>query len=276
MKKKLFGLFSLLFTFVLTACGGNSETVQVGVVGEDNEVWEYVQEQLAEEGIEIELVTFSDYQTPNQTLANGDIDLNSFQTEIFMDDFNEDTGNNLTPIGETSLAPLGIYSEQIENVDELQEGDTVVIPNDASNEGRALRLLQTAGVLKVDPEAGYYPVIDDVTNNPLNLNLVAVAGNQTARSLEDAAASIINVGMAIDAGFIPSQDAIFLEPVNEDSAPYINVIVANPEEAENDIYRQIVEAYQTPEVADLIRETTQGSSIPVWELDGTELSEDTE
>lgn len=268
MKKNILGIVGFLLTLaVLAACGNDGETVRLGVVGENNEPWEYVQEQLADEGIDLEIVTFSDYQTPNVALADGDIELNAFQTVIFMDDFNSDTGNELTPIGETTLNPLGIYSEQVDNVADIQEGDTIVIPNDASNEGRALILLQTAGLIQVDPAAGNHPVVDDVTDNPLNLELVPVAGNQTARSLDDSTAAVINVGMAVDAGYVPSQDAIFLEPVNEDSEPYINAIVARPEDVENELYLQIVEAYQTEETAEIIRETTENSSIPVWELD---------
>lgn len=265
MKKKIIALFSLLFTIVLTACGNERETVRLGVVGENNEAWEYVAEQLTDEGINLEIVTFSDYQTPNVALADRDLDLNAYQTVIFLDSFNEDTGNDLTPIADTTLNPLGIYSEQIETVDEFQEGDTITIPNDASNEGRALILLQTAGLIEVDPEAGNYPLVDDVTSNPLNLDLVPVASNQTARSLTDAAGAVINVGMAVDAGYVPSQDAIFLEPVNEDSEPYINAIVSRSEDVDNELYQQIIDVYQTEGTAEVIEEATEGSSIPVWE-----------
>jgi len=265
MKKGFLALLSIVFAVVLAACGNDGETVRLGVVGENNEAWESVRDRLADEGINLEIVTFSDYQTPNTALADGDIELNAFQTLIFLDDFNDDTGNDLTPIGYTTLNPLGIYSEYVEDVSDIQEGDTIVIPNDASNEGRALILLQSAGLLEVDPEAGNHPVVDDITSNPLNLDIVTVAGNQTARSLTDAAAAVINVGMAIDAGLIPSQDAIFLEPVNEDSEPYINAIVVRSEDVDNDIYQKIVDTYQTDETAEIIAETTQNSSIPVWD-----------
>lgn len=265
MKKRLLALFSIVLTVLLAACGNDGETVRLGVVGENNEAWENVRDRLAEEDITLEIISFSDYQTPNTALAEGEIELNAFQTVIFLDDFNTDTGNDLTPIGDTTLNPLGIYSEQVDDVTDIQEGDTIVIPNDASNEGRALILLQSAGLLEVDPESGNYPVVDDITSNPLNLDVVAVAGNQTARSLTDAAAAVINVGMAVDAGYIPSQDAIFLEPVNEDSEPYTNAIVVRSEDIDNEVYQRIVEVYQTDETAAIIAETTQNSSIPVWE-----------
>lgn len=265
MKKKLLGTITLLCAGLLAACGNDGETVKVGVVGENNEPWEHVKEVVAEDGIDLEIVTFSDYQTPNTALVEGDLDLNAFQTVIFLDSFNEDTGNDLTPIADTTLNPLGLYSEQVEDVADIQEGDTIAIPNDASNEGRALKLLQSAGLIEVDPEKGNYPLIEDITSNPLNLDVVAIASNQTARSLSDTTAAIINVGMAVDAGYIPSEDAIFLESAEGDTEPYINAIVARPDEVDNEVYQQIVEAFQTEETAEIIRETTQNSSIPVWE-----------
>lgn len=264
MKKKLLAFFSIVFTIILAACGNDGETVRLGVVGENNEPWEHVRDVVAEEGIDLEIVTFSDYQTPNTALAEGDLDLNAFQTVIFLDSFNEDTGNDLTPIADTTLNPLGIYSEQVEEVTDIQEGDTITIPNDASNEGRALILLQSAGLIEVDPEKGNYPLIEDITSNPLNLDIVAIASNQTARSLSDTTAAVINVGMAVDAGYIPSEDAIFLESAEGNTEPYINAIVARSDETENETYQKIVEAYQTDEVKEIIAETTQNSSIPVW------------
>ncbi|WP_208559284.1 MetQ/NlpA family ABC transporter substrate-binding protein [Marinilactibacillus kalidii] len=264
--KKIVGIFvSFVGILVLAACGNSGESVRLGVVGENNEAWEDVRDRLAEEDIDLEIVTFSDYQTPNVALADGDIDLNAFQTVIFLDDFNKDTGNTLTPIADTTLNPLGIYSEEVTDVDEIQEGDTIVVPNDASNEGRALILLQSAGLIEVDSEKGNYPIVDDITANPLNLDIVTVAGNQTARSLTDATAAVINVGMAVDAGYIPSEDAIFLEPVNEESEPYTNAIVARSEDVDNEVYQKIVDVYQTDETAAIIAEVTQHSSIPVWE-----------
>ncbi|GEL66570.1 MetQ/NlpA family ABC transporter substrate-binding protein [Marinilactibacillus psychrotolerans] len=264
MKKKFLVLFSLLLTIVLAACGNDGETVRLGVVGENNEPWEHVKEVVAEEGIDLEIVTFSDYQTPNTALAEGDLDLNAFQTVIFLDSFNEDTGNDLTPIADTTLNPLGVYSEQVEEITDIQEGDTITIPNDASNEGRALILLQSAGLIEVDPEKGNYPLIEDITNNPLNLDIVAIASNQTARSLSDTTAAVINVGMAVDAGYIPSEDAIFLESAEGNTEPYINAIVTRSDETENETYQKIIDAYQTDEVKEIIAETTQNSSIPVW------------
>lgn len=268
--KKWATLISIGFLAVLlAACGasaGTSETVSIGVVGEDNDVWDFVADKLeSEEGITIELVRFTDYAQPNNALAQGETDLNAFQHKLFLESFNEDSGTTLVPIGDTVISPLGIYSDTLTDVVELEENDTVAIPNDLTNGGRALLLLQTAGLITVDPEAGVTPTVNDITDNPLNLDIQELDAAQTARALQDVDVSIINSGMAVDAGFVPTEDAIFLEPVNDQSEPYVNIIVAREEDAENDVYQTIVEAYQSEDTKEVIEETSEGSSIPAWD-----------
>lgn len=271
IKKGFLGLTLALGLLVTTACGTNttseaeeSEPIKIGVVGEVNEVWEFVKEKLAAEDIEIELVKFSDYATPNVALAEGELELNSFQTKIFMEAFNEDHGENLVAIADTVIAPLGIYSSKIQDVSEIKENDMIAIPNDVSNEGRALLLLQTAGLIEVDPSKGQVPVVEDITSNPLNLTFETLDSSQTARALEDVTASVINSGMAVDAGFIPTEDAVFLEPVTESSDPYYNAIVSREEDKDNEVFKKIIEAYQAEDTKEVIEETSKGSSIPVW------------
>lgn len=273
------GMF-LATALFLGACGANQGSeltaaedsadepieVTIGVVGEVNEPWDYTIEQLKEkENIEVTLVKFTDYRTPNAALADGEIDLNSMQTEIFLENYNKDAGTDLQVIGYTLMAPLGLYSEKHVDVSEIPDGAEISIPNDPSNDGRALRLLQSAGLIKVDPAAGLSPTVDDVIENPKNLILTPLEANQTARSLQDVDASVINSGMAVDAGLIPSEDAIFLEPVTEDSKPYYNVIAARPEDVDNEVYQTIVEYYQTEGTAEVITETSKGSQFPIWE-----------
>ena len=282
MKKKTFlATLTLSASLFLGACGNaasdsssdattadSNEPVKVtlGVVGEVNEPWDYVIEELKEkENIEVELIKFTDYTTPNNALAEGEIDLSSFQTEIFMDNYNKDHGTELTTIGYTVMAPLGLYSEKITSINELQEGDTIAIPNDVSNEGRALILLQTSGLIKLDPAAGLVPTTEDVVENRLNLQFQTLESNQTARALQDVTASVINSGMAVDAGFIPSEDAVFLEPVTEDSKPYYNVIAALDEDVDNEVFQTIVDYYQSEGTAKVIEESSKGSQFPVWD-----------
>jgi len=253
---------------VLAACGNStaeeSEPITIGEVGAENDVWDFVIDKLAEEGIEAELVQFADYNQPNNALAEGEIDLNSFQHKLFLESFNEDNGTDLVAIADTYIAPLGIYSDKITSVDEIEENDTIAIPNDVTNGGRALLLLQTAGLISVDPDAGVTPTVNDITDNPLNLEIEELDASQTARSLQDVKASVINSGMAVDYGFVPTEDSIFLEPVNDDSDPYVNVIVARPEDADNEVYQKVVEAFQADDTIEVIEETSKGSSIPVW------------
>ena len=282
MKNKTFlAAMTLSASLFLAACGNaasdsasDSSTantdepvkVTLGVVGEVNEPWDYVIEELKEkENIEVELVKFTDYTTPNNALAEGEIDLSSFQTEIFMDNYNRDHGTELTTIGYTVMAPLGLYSEKITSINELKDGDTIAIPNDVSNEGRALILLQTAGLIKLDTAAGLVPTTEDVVENRLNLQFQTLESNQTARALQDVTASVINSGMAVDAGFIPSEDAIFLEPVTEDSKPYYNVIAALAEDINNEVFQTIVAYYQSEGTAKVIEESSKGSQFPVWD-----------
>lgn len=278
-KKTLFATLTLSATLFLAACGSGSTAssdestaaaepvkVKLGVVGEVNEPWDYVIEQLKEkENIEVELVKFTDYTTPNSALAEGEIDISSFQTEIFMDNYNKDHGTDLTTIGYTVMAPLGVYSDKITDISELKEGDTVALPNDVSNEGRALILLQTAGLIKLDPAAGLVPTTEDVVENKLNLTFELLESNQTARALPDVDASVINSGMAVDAGFIPSEDAVFLEPVTEASKPYYNVIAAPADAVDNATYKTIVSYYQSEGTAKVIEEASKGSQFPVWD-----------
>lgn len=281
-KKTLLATLTLSASLFLAACGSaasdssssDSSTaeanepvkVTLGVVGEVNEPWDYVIEELKEkENIEVELVKFTDYTTPNNALAEGEIDLSSFQTEIFMDNYNKDHGTELTTIGYTVMAPLGLYSDKITSINELKDGDTIAIPNDVSNEGRALILLQTAGLIKLDTAAGLVPTTEDVIENRLNLQFQTLESNQTARALQDVTASVINSGMAVDAGFIPSEDAVFLEPVTEDSKPYYNVIAALSEDVDNEVFQTIVAYYQSEGTAKVIEESSKGSQFPVWD-----------
>lgn len=220
--------------------------------------------QVSPRQITIEIVTFSDYNQPNKALAEKEIDLNSFQHKIYLDNYNEEHGTDIVPLADTFIAPLGIYSEKITDISEIKDGDKVSIPNDVTNGGRALLLLQTAGLIEVDPAAGHTPTLDDITDNPHNLEITELDASQTARSLSDVTIALINSGMAVDAGYIPTEDAIFLEPVDESSDPYVNIIAANNGD-NRDVFQKIIDAFQTDDVVELNEEISKGSSIAVWD-----------
>lgn len=244
-------------------------TIKIGVVGDDTRVWDEVIERIEKtDNIDIELVKFSDYNLPNQALVDKELDLNSFQHQIFLDSFNEEHQTDLESIGNTLIAPLGIYSEKIKTIEELEDGATVIIPNDVTNGGRALRLLQSAGLIKVDPEKEYTPTVKDIIENTKNLKIEEVDAAQTARSLSDVAIAVINGGMAVEAGLTPAKDAIYLEPVDDTSRPYVNIIVARKEDANNELYAKIVEYYQSEETIKVIDEAYKGSYIAAWETYG--------
>lgn len=263
---------------VATGCGKSDassaktdtkeKTVKLGVIGSDTDVWDDVKDRLKDEGINLEYVKFTDYNQPNAALADGSIDLNSFQHQFFLDNYNKEHGTDLVSIGNTVNAPLGIYSEKIKDVKELKDGAKISIPNDVTNGGRALLLLQTAGLIKVDPSKGQTPTVSDITENSKNLKISELDASQTARSLQDVDAAVINSGVAVDAGFTPTKDSIFLEPVDDNARPYVNIIVARKEDENNKTYQKVVDAYQTKATEKVIEKTSKGSSIPAWETFG--------
>lgn len=276
MKKVIrFAVVTFVALFWLAGCSqGKADTktkettVKLGVIGEYTDVWDDVKARLKKENIELEYVKFTDYNQPNAALADGSIDLNAFQHQFFLDNYNEEHGANLVSIGNTVNAPLGIYSNTIKKIEEVKEGAKVAIPNDVTNGGRALLLLQSAGLIKVDSSKGQTPTISDVTENDKKLKLTELDASQTARTLNDVSLSVINSGVAVDAGFTPTKDAIFLEPVDDRARPYVNIIVARKEDETNRTYQKIVDTYQTEATAKVIEETSKGSSVPAWKTFG--------
>lgn len=277
-KKSIFSIITLIGLLILTACGSetDSETseeatgevtqVKVGIVGEgpSNEQWYHLEEVLLEDNIELELIVFDDYATPNTALSSGDLDLNAYQHRLFLEEYNADAGDDLVEIGATTFNPLGLYSDTITSVEEIEEGHSVAIPNDPSNGGRALILLQQAGLIQVDEEAGLLPTLDDITENTKNLDIVEIDAAQTPRAMSDQDFVVINNDHATASGLIPTEDAFYLEEIDDSTDPYVNIIAARSEDADNEIYRTILERYQTDEVVEIIDEATKGSSIPAW------------
>lgn len=265
MKTKLLGTLAVA-TLTLSGCGAadSSETITIGLNGSDSVVWESVADTLADEGINIELEYFSDYILPNQALAAGDIDLNAFQTVSF---FDETLANNpdydLVPICTTVRAPMGIYSETHTGLDEISDGAKISIPNDGSNRARALILLESAGLITLPEDYDHNTVApSDITSNPYNIEFVELESTQLARSIADVDYAVINNGVAVDAGYVPTSDAVFVEP--ETSTDYINIIAAPADQADNETYQEICSVYQSDENADLIVEDSEGSSIPTF------------
>jgi D-methionine transport system substrate-binding protein len=266
-------VFALVLSFAAVAAlfaGGKKEApaeqvVKIGLVGEITDQWTPVIEALGKEGIRVELVKFSEYVQPNRALEDGEIDLNSFQHYAYLNNEINTKGYHLSPIGETLLAPLGLFSKKVKSVAELKNGDSIAIPNDAVNGGRALRVLEKAGLLTIPASAGPIPQISDITANRLNLKFIEVEAAQTPRLLDDVAASIINGGHAVDAGLNPERDSIALERQDGGSQnPYINVIAARTADKDNPLYKRVVDAYHSDAVKEVFRTVYKGAFIAAW------------
>ena len=190
------------------AASGEVTTLKVGVNGTDFRLWDSLNERLKDKNIKLEPVSFADYIKPNQALADKEIDLNAFQTEVYFEQFKKDHNLELTSIGYTFIAPMGIYSNKIKSLDEVQDGATVAIPNDATNGGRALNLLESAGLIKLDGKDKVTPNEKDIVENSKNLKFVSMESVQIPRSLDDVDFAAINTGAATDAGLNPKTDSI--------------------------------------------------------------------
>lgn len=249
---------------------GETTVVTVGVVGAYNDQWDTVNELLAPENIQVELVNFSDYATPNRALNDGEIDLNAFQHKAFLANDIKQKGYDLTAIGDTIIAPLAIYNnkDKISSVADIKDGDIIAIPSDLTNGGRALKLLEAAGLIECDPAKGAVPTKADVTKYNVKIDIKEAESGTLAKLLPDCAAAVINGGNAWTAGLNPKTDAIFTEDVNPETNPgvadLVNVIVARTADKDNPVYQKIVAAYQTDEVAKTLEESYDGAYIPVW------------
>ncbi len=290
MKKKHVLSLALAAALVLAlaACGGNSGSsspvssstpgstsgsgsnsaepivVKVGVVGANNQQWDTVNELLAKDNIKVELVEFAEYKLPNNALDAGEIDLNAFQHKAYLQKETDDLGYSISILGDTIVAPLSLYSDKITDVSELKEGDKIAIPSDPTNEGRCFKILESAGLLEVDPAAGYVPELKDITANPLKLEFVEVEASNTASLLPDVAAAFVNGAHAIDNG-LKIEDAVYTEQVEPGSDnPYINIIVCRTADLDNEVYKKVLAAYQSDETAQAIRDIYQGTYIPAF------------
>lgn len=245
--------------------------VKVGVVGAYNAQWDTVNELLKKDDIEVKLVKYSDYATPNRALNDGDIDLNAFQHKAFLKNDIERNGYKIESIGDTLITPLCVFNnkDKIKSMDEIKDGDIIAIPSDLTNGGRALKVLESAGLIKVNPDKGYTPTKADITEYVKKIELREAESGILARILPDVSAALINGGNAFTAHLDPSKDSIYqenLDPkVNKAAAQLVNVIVARSEDKDNPVYKKVVDAYHTDAVADTLMEAYKGAFLPAWD-----------
>lgn len=248
-----------------TAGSPKKQEIKLGITGDDHKIWDNVKERLAKENIELKIVSFSDYIRPNMALSDGEIDANAFQTVAYFEKFKVDHKLDITSLGYTILAPMGIYSSSLKNIKDLKDGAKVAIPNDASNGGRALLLLQDAGFIKLKDGTGIAPTVKDIVENPKNLKIVELVATQIPRSIKDVDAAAINNGVAVEAGYSPIKDSIYIEDTKKESAKnYFNIIAVKAKDKDNAALKKLLQVYQSEETKKLIEDTYKGASIPVF------------
>lgn len=263
----------ILITMAITlfGCGSDKQQVTaptekkeivVGVTpGANGEIMDFFQKEAEKQGLKIKVVEFSDYITPNEALNNGEIDINAFQHKPFMDNAIKEKGYKITDIGKTIIAPMALYSHKIKSLDEIKDGDKMAIPNDTTNGGRALLLLQEAKLIKLRDNVGTTPSVNDIVENPKHLQIFELEAAQIPRSLSDMTFAAVNMNYAVNAKLDPKKDAILVE--SKESA-YVNVLAVREVDKDNPQLQKFVQMYKSEVVRNFILEHFQGSVIPVF------------
>ncbi len=269
-------LVALVAFFSLNHQGGvkasaGEKTVKVGIMSgdkQDQEVWKSVANTAKEKyDLKLKFVYFSDYNQPNEALLSGDIDINAFQSYNYVKTWNKAHKSDIVAVGNTYITPMHIYSKEISKLSDLKEGSTVAIPNDASNESRAMFVLQSAGLLKLTTSDSSKLVgLPDITENPHQLKFKEVDASQTPRALDSVALSVVNYNYATAAS-LPKSESVFMEPLNKTSAQYINFIAATSKEKNNKVYKEVAKAYASKATEKAIKEQyPDGGELPAWDL----------
>ena len=268
MAKKLFVALVLVLALSFTASA--DVTVRLGVTGSVyDEIWQPAKEILAKQGINLEVIQFTDYVTPNRALADGDIDLNGFQHQIYFADELSSRGYKLANIANTFVVPLNLYSIKIKTLDEIKDGDVIAIPNDPTNGGRAIKVLATSGLITLREGAGFNPTKEDIATYSKKITIQELAANTIPSALPDIAAGVINDTYALDYG-LKASDAVFEDQAREHE--YWNLIAARLSDLEDpakvEVYEKVVKAYQSEETRKLLETLYGGFFRPVgWDED---------
>ncbi|MEI0540229.1 MetQ/NlpA family ABC transporter substrate-binding protein [Brachyspira pulli] len=263
----LLTITALLFISCSEEKNNNNKVIKIAHVGmSDNLIWQPIIEKLEKEGIQIELVDFYDYNIPNRALNDGDVHLNAFQHHAYLNDEVAKYGYKIVPIADTYISAMNIYSKFITNINQIKMGDKVMIPQDPSNTGRALKVLEAAGLIKIKDEAGDFPTTNDIIENRLNIEIIEIKSIDMYTVINDVACAVINANYAVDLGFNPGVDYIF----QDDSSIYegdsfINLIAARTKDKNNETYKKIIEAYQSDDMKQIYKEKFSGAYIPAWE-----------
>ncbi|NLV76190.1 MAG: MetQ/NlpA family ABC transporter substrate-binding protein [Tissierellia bacterium] len=258
------GIFILSLS-LLTACNQNKvdeNLIRIGVSPKPHrEIIELVKEDLEKEGIKLEIIEFTDYIKPNLALAEGELDANFFQHEPYMNEFREEKNIDIVSIGGIHIEPMGLYSSKYNNIDELENGSEIAIPNDPTNGGRALLLLEKHGLIKLKDDVGILATEKDIVENPKNLILTPLEAASLPRILKDVDGAVINGNYALEASLIPTKDAIIIE---DKDSPYANIIAIRKGEENQERFIKLMEALRSDKVRAFIEKEYEGGVIPAF------------
>ena len=216
---------------------------------------------LAAEGVNLEIVVFNDYVQPNVQLYEKQLDANYFQHVPYLEEFNAEKGYDLVKVAGVHIEPIGAYSEKISSIDELRDGAKIAIPNDATNGGRALALLAKHNLITLKDGAGILATVQDIVDNPKNLDIVELEAATLPRVLPDVDAAVINTNYALEAGLVPTRDALFIE---DSDSPYVNILAARPDNQDDEAIRKLAAALNSDDVKRFIEETYEGAVVPAF------------
>ena len=267
MNKKLLSGLLIAIALLTTACGGGKDAkkdavLKVGVTaGPHAEIMEVAKKVAEKDGLKVQIVEFNDFIQPNVALNEGDLQVNSMQHKPYLENIIRDKKYDLYAIGNTIVLPMALYSDKYKNLADLPDGATVAIPNDPTNGGRALLLLQQAGVIKLKDGVGVKAASIDIVANPKNIKLKELDAAIISRSLKDVDLAAVNTNYALPAGLVPAKDAIAIEDAN---SPYVNVLVATGKTKDDPRVKALVKAYQSKEVKDFIDTKYQKAVIAGW------------
>ncbi|HEL0246650.1 TPA: MetQ/NlpA family ABC transporter substrate-binding protein [Streptococcus equi subsp. zooepidemicus] len=278
--KKAVGFVSLaLASIVLVACSGKQDdnnTLTIGVMtktASDQARWDKIEELLKKDKITLKYKEFTDYSQPNKAVANGEVDVNSFQHYNFLDNWNKENKADLKAIAETYISPIHLFSgtsqdgkAKYRSIDDLPDGAQIAVPNDATNESRALYVLQAAGLIKLNVSGDKLATIANITENKKKLDIKELDASQTARALTSADAAIVNNSYAVPAK-IDFKTSLFKEKADENAKQWINIIAAQKDwekSAKVDAIKKLIKAYHTDDVKKIVDKTSNGVDVPVW------------
>lgn len=254
--------FSVGFS-ALGAAQAAEQTVKVGIIGgEDESVWKVVAEEAAKKGLKVETVIFNDYNQPNEALERKEIDANAFQHKPYLDAQIQQHGYKIGIAGYTAVWPIGVYSRKVKSLGELKDGSVVGVPNDPSNEGRALRVLESQGVIKLKPDAGILATPIDIVENPKKIEIKELDAAVVGRAIEDLDAAIVNNDWAAKAGLDSKKDAIAWE--SKENNPYNNFIAVRTDDLNADWVKTLVASFQNDAVKEELDRAYKGTGIPAW------------